>query len=92
MLCSFWGGGIFFRIIANFLLFLDKSQKSIYLSKVEHKVLVFDKEVYASNYLKTSASYRILPLIEVIEKDLLEHKQAIEKNMMMYGNSYNKEY
>ena len=68
---------------------VDFNKKTI---TVEHKVLVFDKEVYASDYLKTSASYRILPLIEVIEKDLLEHKQAIEKNMMMYGNSYNKEY
>ena len=68
---------------------VDLQKKTI---TVEHKVLVFDKEVYASDYLKTSASYRILPLIEVIEKDLLEHKQTIEKNMKMYGNSYNKEY
>lgn len=68
---------------------VDFNKKTI---TVEHKVLVFDKEVYASDYLKTSASYRILPLIEIIEKDLLAHKQNIEKNMTMYGDSYNKEY
>jgi len=32
MLCSFWCWDIFFRVIKNFSLFLDKRQKSIYLS------------------------------------------------------------
>lgn len=59
---------------------------------VEHKVLVFDKEVFASDYLKTTASYRILPLIDIIEKELISHKEEISKNRAMFGNSYNNDY
>jgi hypothetical protein len=33
-LCSFWCWDIFFRVIKNFSLFLDKRQKSIYLSLI----------------------------------------------------------
>ncbi|MGD9901437.1 MAG: tyrosine-type recombinase/integrase [Spirochaetales bacterium] len=60
--------------------------------KVKHKVIVLNGEVLASDRLKTSASYRTLPLIAEIEKMLLEKQQEIEKNKNWYGNSYNNKY
>ena len=46
MLCSFWCWDIFFRVIKNFSLFLDKRQKSIYLSLVGKTDYEFvDKEL-----------------------------------------------
>ncbi len=46
MLCSFWGGVIFFRVIKNILLFLDKRQKSIYLSFYPYGPIRFMKLIF----------------------------------------------
>jgi integrase len=60
--------------------------------KIKHKVLVLKGEVLASDRLKTSASYRTLPLIKEIENMLLKKQQEIEKNKIWYGSSYNNKY
>lgn len=62
------------------------------LISINHKLLVVDKKVYLTDELKTKTSNRTLPLIPVVEKALLKHKEKIEKNKKFYGNTYDKRY
>ena len=55
---------------------------------INHKIIKYAKEIYASNKLKTSSSYRTLPLIPSIKHDLLCHKAEIKRNREYYGMSY----
>lgn len=68
---------------------IDFRRKTI---TIENKVVNVEKEVISSEVLKTLSSNRTLPLLPEIEELLLNRKQEIEKNMMLYGNSYNHKY
>jgi len=68
---------------------IDCRRKTI---TVEDKVVNVEKEVISSEVLKTLSSNRTLPLLPEIEELLLNRKQEIEKNIMLYGNSYNHKY
>jgi len=59
---------------------------------ISHKVLTVEGIVYLSDTLKTTSSHRKLPLLPEIEKLLLDRKEEIEDNKLMYGRSYNKKY
>lgn len=72
---------------------IDFENKTI---TVNHKVTELTENgkaiVYAEDKLKTKSSYRILPLIPVVEEKLLEHKAKLERNQKLFGNNYCKEY
>lgn len=68
---------------------VDFNNKTI---TVENKVLVLNKEIISTDVLKTTSSYRTLPLLPEIEKDLILHKQKIEDNKMFFGRVYNNEF
>ena len=59
---------------------------------INHKMLVVEKEVILTDELKTETSHRMLPLIPVIEKLLLEHQEKIRQNKRFFGNAYDKRY
>lgn len=59
---------------------------------INHKVLNVQGELYLSDTMKTEASCRTLPLIPRMEKELLEHKEKIEKNMQYFGKGYNMKF
>lgn len=63
---------------------------------IKHKVIetiVDDKRtLLLKDKTKNLSSYRSLPLMPEIKEALLEHKQKIENNKKLFGNSYNKEY
>lgn len=59
---------------------------------IEHKILNVDKVLYQSDFLKTTASYRTLPLLPSIEKLLKARQKEIEHNKFLYGMSYNHKY
>ena len=62
------------------------------LISINHKVLVVEKEVILTDQLKTRSSCRTLPLIPVVEKLLLQHREQIEKNKKFFGNTYDNKY
>ncbi len=72
---------------------IDFENKTI---TVNHKVIELTENgktiVYAEDKLKTKSSYRTLPLIPVVEENLLKHKAKIERNKKLFGNSYCIEY
>lgn len=59
---------------------------------IQHKVLSVDGKLYLSDTLKTTASHRTLPLLPEIEKLLIERKEEIEHNKVLFGKSYNHKY
>lgn len=59
---------------------------------INHKVLNVQGELYLSDTMKTESSCRTLPLIPRMEKELLEHKEKIEKNMQYFGKGYNMKF
>jgi len=59
---------------------------------INHKILVIGNEVEKSDKLKTKSSRRTLPLLQAIEKLLIEKREEIEDNKRFYGQSYNKKY
>lgn len=59
---------------------------------VNHKVLLIEGKLTPDDELKTATSYRTLPLILHIKKDLLERKQEIEENRQFFGSTYNKDW
>lgn len=59
---------------------------------IDHKILNIDKIMYQSDFLKTTASYRTLPLLPSIEKLLKARQKEIEENKKLYGMSYNHKY
>ena len=63
---------------------------------IKHKVIeaiINDKRtLLLKDKTKNKSSYRSLPLIPEIKEALLEHKQKIENNKKLCGNSYIKDY
>ena len=68
---------------------VDFEKKTI---TVKNKVVFVDGQIYASEKLKTRASYRTLPLIKDVEDILINLKKKTEANQKFFGNCYNHTY
>lgn len=68
---------------------IDFDNKTI---SIKHKVLTVGQNVFTSDYLKTNASHRTLPLLPAIEEMVIKRKQEIEQNKKLYGRTYNNKY
>ncbi len=65
---------------------IDFEKKTI---TIEHKIVVTKKKLHKKDKLKNEASLRTLPLLPEIEQELIEKREEIEKNKVLYGKSYN---
>lgn len=63
---------------------------------IKHKVIETmingERKILLKDKTKNSSSYSSLPLVPKIKEALLEHKNKIENNMKLLGNTYNKKY
>jgi integrase len=68
---------------------VDFERKTI---TIKHKVIISERKIWTSDKLKTESSFRTLPLIPEIEKELLKQKERIKSNKKYFGNSYDETY
>lgn len=68
---------------------IDFEQKTI---TIKHKVIISQRKIWTSDKLKTESSFRTLPLIPEIEKDLIKQKQRITSNRKYFENAYDNTY
>lgn len=55
---------------------------------IKHKVTICRRKIWCEDKLKTESSFRTLPLIPEIEKDLIEHKEQVKRNKKYYCEKY----
>lgn len=68
---------------------IDFNRKTI---TIKHKVTICRRKIWCEDKLKTESSFRTLPLIPEIEKDLILKKEQIKLNKQYYGSKYDNTY
>lgn len=68
---------------------IDFKEKKIIINTTVSKKTA---KIVIKKRTKNKSSYRILPLIDIIEEKILERKDRIENDKAFYKNSYNKKY
>lgn len=59
---------------------------------IKHKVLQDDSDLKGFDVMKTKSSYRTLPLIPIVEQELIAERERQTEMKRVFGMSYNRNY
>lgn len=68
---------------------IDFNKKTI---TIKHKITISKRKIYASDKLKTESSFRTLPLIPEIERDLIKQQENIKHYQQIFADQYDYGY